>query len=210
MNEKNYAEVTERERRHLSRLETLVDCIYAVVIVIIVADFPSARDFAGDYSTPWSFLSQHSAELVAPALGLVLVIMYWAQSNIQLGSLVRTDSRHATLVIVQVILLLTYVYSVDFVLDFPGNTTVLTTQSVIFLLMGVVSFTAWNFAIRGRRLVNRDIGAQELLNISRKILPEPLTAFITIWFSFLGSTAWELAWLLILPISYFVNRIKKV
>jgi uncharacterized membrane protein len=210
MSEKNYAEVTERERRHLSRLETLVDCIYAVVIVIIVAGFPSARDFVGDYSTPWSFLSQHSAELVAPALGLVLVVMYWAQSNIQLGSLVRTDSWHTTLVIVQAILLLTYVYSVDFVLDFPGNTTVLTTQSVIFFLMGVVSFIAWNFAIRGRRLVSGDIDAKELLNISRKILPEPLTAFITIWFSFLGSTAWELAWLSIFPISYFVNRIKKV
>jgi uncharacterized membrane protein len=207
MSEKNCAEVSKRERRHLSRLETLVDCIYAVVIVIIVAGFPSARDFGGDFSTPWLFLSQHSDELVAPGLGLVLIVMYWAQSNIQLGSLVRTDSWHSTLVIVQVILMLTYVYSVDFVLDFPDDTTVLTAQSVIFFLMGVISFAAWKWAIRGRRLVSGDIGDQELLNISRKIIPEPLTAFITIWFSFFGSTAWEVAWLLFLPISYVVNRI---
>ncbi len=201
--------VTEGERRYLDRLETLVDSIYALVIVIIVAGFPSARDFDGTFSTPWEFLSQYSAELVAPGLGLILIIMYWAQSNAQLGKLKRTDTWHATLVIVQVILLLTYVYSVDFLLDFPGDTTVLTAQSVIFLLMGVVSYIAWLRAIRGRRLINHQISDQDLLNISRKILPEPLAAFITIWFSFLGSTAWELAWLAVLPISFVVNRMGK-
>jgi len=210
MSEEESAEVTERERRHLTRLETLVDCVYAVVLVIIVAGFPSARDFGGEFSTPWSFLSQHSAELVTPALGLVLIIMYWAQSNRQLGSLVRTDSLHATLVIVQLLLLLTYIYSLDFVLDFPGVTTVLTAQSIIFFLIGAVGLAAWNWAIRGRRLVSGNISDRDLLDIRRKILPEPLTAFITIWFSFLGSTAWEVAWLAVLPISYFVNRIGKV
>lgn len=124
MMEKNYPATTKRGRRHLDRLETLVDSIYALVIVIIVAGFPSARQFDGDFSTPWDFLTQHSDELVAPSLGLILIIMYWAQSNVQLGSLERTDTVNATLVIVQLILLLTYVYSVDFLLDFPGDTTV--------------------------------------------------------------------------------------
>jgi uncharacterized membrane protein len=210
MPENNQPEVPDRKQRHLSRLETLVDSIYALVIVIIVVGFPSARDFDGDYATPWSFLSEHSDELVAPALGLVLIIMYWAQSNVQLGNLARTDTRHATLMIVQVVLLLAYVYSVDFVLDFPGNTTVLTAQSVLFCLMGVVSIIAWKWAIRGRRLIRSDLDDQDLRNISRQMLPEPLTAFITIWFSFLGSTAWELAWFVIIPISYVVKRIGKV
>jgi hypothetical protein len=186
-----------------------VDSIYALVIVIIVAGFPSAREFEGEYSSAWEFLSQHSAELVAPGLGLVLIIMYWAQSNIQLGSLVRTDSKHASLVIVQVFLLLLYVYSVDFVLDFPDDTYVLTAQSVIFFLMGVVAFAAWSWAVRGRRLVSDEITDEELFDISRRMLPEPLTAFITIWFSFLGSTAWELAWLAYLPIAYLTKRVQK-
>ncbi|MGB5999196.1 MAG: hypothetical protein WBG93_05615 [Thermoanaerobaculia bacterium] len=201
--------VRERERRYLDRLETLVDSIYALVIVIIVAGFPSAREFEGEFSSAWDFLSRHSDELVAPGLGLVLIIMYWAQSNVQLGSLVRTDSKHATLVIVQVLLLLTYVYSVDFVLDFPEDTNVLTAQSVIFFLMGVVAFAAWSWAVRGRRLVSDEITDDELFVISRGMLPEPVTAFITIWVSFLGSTAWELAWLAYLPIAYFAKRIQK-
>jgi uncharacterized membrane protein len=202
-------EVKERERRHLDRLETLVDSIYALVIVFIVAGFPSARSFEGEYSSAWEFLSQHSDELIAPTLGLVLIIMYWAQSNIQLGSLVRTDSIHASLVIVQVFLLLLYVYSVDFVLDFPNDTRVLTAQSVIFFLMGVVAFAAWKWAVRGRRLVSGEVDDEEISIISRQMLPEPLTAFITIWFSFLGSTAWELAWLAFLPIAYLTRRVRR-
>ena len=210
MSQNNHPEVPERARRHLSRLETLVDSIYALVIVIIVAGFPSARNFDGDYATPWAFLSEHFDELTTPTLGLVLIILYWAQSNVQLGNLARTDTRHATLVIMQVVLLLVYVYSVDFVLDFPGNTTVLATQSVLFCLMGVVSMLAWKWAIRGRRLVSSDIDDQDLLSISRQMIPEPLTAFITIGFSFLGPTAWELAWFVIIPISYVVKRLDNV
>ena len=74
------------------------------MIVITVAGFPSARQFGEDFSTPWGFLTQHSDELVAPSLGLILIIMYWVQSNVQLGSLERTDTLHAPLVIVQLIL----------------------------------------------------------------------------------------------------------
>ncbi|TNF77687.1 MAG: hypothetical protein EP299_04350 [Acidobacteria bacterium] len=209
MTTKKGGEVRERQRRHLDRLETLVDSIYALVIVFIVAGFPSAREFEGEYSSAWDFLSQHSEELIAPTLGLVLIIMYWAQSNIQLGSLAHTDTTHASLVIVQVFFLLLYVYSVDFVLDFPEDTRVLAAQSVIFFLMGVVAFAAWRWAVRGRRLVSDEIPDEEINIITRQILPEPLTAFITIWVSFLGSTAWELAWLAYLPIAYLTKRARR-
>jgi uncharacterized membrane protein len=209
MNDKNCTEVGEQERRYLNRLETLVDSIYALAIVIIVAGFPSARDYEDQFPTPWAFLAEHSDELVAPGLGLVLIILYWVQSNVQLGALARTDSRHAALVIVQVILLLTYVYSVDFVLDFPGDTTVLAVQSVIFLLMGLVSLAAWKWATQGRRLVSQTVDEQVLLDIRHQMIPEPLTAFITIWFAFLGPTAWELAWFAVVPISYVVKRMGK-
>ncbi len=201
--------IMEEQRRHLRRLETLVDVIFGLVIFFVVAGFPSARDFDGNFATPWEFLKQNSDELITPGLGLLLILLYWAQSNIQLGKLKSTDGVHSTLVIVQMILLLTYVYSIDFFLDFPGNNTVLTAQSVLFLLMGIISFIAWQWAIRGRRLVNDNIDEQELLSIRRKILPEPLTAFITIWFSFLGSTAWELAWLAGIPISLIITWISK-
>jgi len=209
MTVKRGSEIKERQRRYLDRLETLVDSIYALVIVFIVAGFPSARNFEGEFSSAWEFLGQHSDELVTPMLGLVLIIMYWAQSNIQLGSLVSTDSTHASLVIVQVFLLLLYVYSVDFVLDFPEDTAVLATQSVIFFLMGVVAIAAWGWAVRGRRLVSDEITDEDIHVISLQMLPEPLTAFITIWASFLGSTAWELAWLAYLPIAYLTKRIRR-
>ena len=209
MTDKNCNEGGGQERRYLNRLETLVDSIYALAIVFIVAGFPSARNVDEQFATPWAFLTEYSDELVAPGLGLVLIILYWVQSNVQLGTLARTDSRHAALVIVQVILLLTYVYSVDFVLDFPGDTTVLAAQSVIFLLMGLVNLVAWKWATRGRRLVSQTVDEQVLQDIRRQMVPEPLTAFITIWCAFLGPTAWEVAWLAVVPISYVVNRKSK-
>jgi len=53
MTKNNLLEAPKAERRHLRRLETLVDVIFAMVIVIVVAGFPSARDFDGNFATPW-------------------------------------------------------------------------------------------------------------------------------------------------------------
>jgi nitrogen fixation-related uncharacterized protein len=55
-------------------------------------------------------------------IGLVLVILYWGMNNLQFGNLERTDSRHATLSILQVFTLMLYIYFVRLDLQF-GNET---------------------------------------------------------------------------------------
>ena len=75
--------------------------------------------------------------------------------------------------------------------------------------MGVISFFAWRRAIVGRRLVDDEMTDDDLSKIGRDMIPEPLTALLTIPASFLGSTAWEIAWLAVLPITWVVNRIGK-
>ena len=42
---------TSKERRHLGRLETLIDSVYALVIVMLVAQFPNPSD--GQFDGFW-------------------------------------------------------------------------------------------------------------------------------------------------------------
>ena len=46
-----------RERRHLDRLETLIDSIYAVVIVLLVAQLPNPLGAEVPYASIFEFFS---------------------------------------------------------------------------------------------------------------------------------------------------------
>ena len=66
----------------LRRLVVLVDCTYALVIVITVAGLPTPRDtgWAGD--NPWDFLVQYSNDYLIAVFGLILIISYWLRSKV--------------------------------------------------------------------------------------------------------------------------------
>ena len=83
-------------RRHLDRLETLIDSVYALVIVFIVAQLPNP--IAGEgYANFREFLNNQGGSLITPLIGLILAIVYWLQNNMLFGYLERTENMHATL-----------------------------------------------------------------------------------------------------------------
>ena len=102
-----------KQRRHLDRLETLLDSIYALVIVFLVAQFPNPLGFEEQFSSFWHFIRSEGGDLVPPLIGVLLVVIYWLQNNLLFGYLERTDNKHATLAIVQLFFVLFYLYSAD-------------------------------------------------------------------------------------------------
>ncbi len=200
------AAVLARETRQLRRLEVLVDSVYALVIVLLVANLPTPRDVGWTGSSPWEYLQAQRGDLLVAALGLALVIGYWLQNNAMFGSLARTDNRFATLAILQILMLLAYLFSMGLGLDFEQHELTLALQSGSLLLMGVVALAAWSYATRDRRLVADVVTAGQLHQVRLRLLPEPLTAALTLAVSPLGSGAWELAWLAFPLAAWGVNR----
>ena len=94
----------QRDRRSLRRLETLVDCVFALVIVLVTLDLPEPPD--SETFVFADYVVNRIEALVIAALGIVVVLVYWFQNNLLLGNLEHTDSKHAFLSIFQVFLLL--------------------------------------------------------------------------------------------------------
>ena len=44
----------------------------------------------------WNFLLGNSGFFLSAAIGVILIIIYWAQSNALLGNLARSDVKHAS------------------------------------------------------------------------------------------------------------------
>lgn len=184
-----------KERRHLDRLETLIDSIYALVIVFLVAQFPNPLGFEDQFSGFGDFIRREGGGLAAPLIGLVLMVIYWLQNNLLFGYLERTDNKHAILALSQLFFVLLYLYTSDLLDAFPDTKTILAIQSATFAFMGFLAVWGWLYATKNQRLIGTDLDDEQIRVVTSKILPEPITALITLPFAFVGATAWNLSWL---------------
>ena len=75
----------DKQRRQLDRLETLVDSVYALVLVLSVGGLPAASEYDVSFESPWDFLALHGDEIGGLIPGIALLILYWIQHNALFG-----------------------------------------------------------------------------------------------------------------------------
>jgi len=183
----------QRYKRELRRLETLIDSVFALVIVLIAFDIPRPDDVGTE--DLGVFITDQLMAIGASAIGLFVVLVYWFQSNALLGNLVRTDGKHASFTVFQIFLVLAYLYTVGLGTDLGNEPPVLAAQSLAAALVGFAAAAAWWYASKDRRLLSPDIANNEIGALRLRVLAEPLTAVLTLVLAFFDPFLWELGWL---------------
>lgn len=197
----------ERDSRQLGRLQTLLDVVFGLLIFRVFLILPAAT--AADMEGPRDllvFLGGHSGRYEMVIVGIILLVIYWGQNIKAFGNLKRTDGTHAAMSIFQVFLLLIYLYFVRMGVEFRDDIASFFFQSVSLALVGFTAVIAWSYAIKDRRLISDSLTDREAREMRFSFMSEPITALITIPFSWLGPIAWTLAWLADIPISMLLKR----
>ena len=140
-------------------------------------------------------------ELAGVVIGMVMVVIYWVQSNLLLGGLTKTDGKHATLTLFQIFLLLFYLYAVSLGTDFDNDPAALAMQSIGAALVGFTAWGAWVYAAKDRRLLAEDVSNEEVKHVTIQTLAEPLAAVITLSVVFIDEDLWNWAWLTYIPLA---------
>ena len=195
----------QRGARHLRRLEMLIDVVFALLIWDIVSTLPLPEGSDLSLAGLGEFLGGN-LDLSIVIIGMVIVLNYWAQNNAHSSELQATDSTHALLSILQLFFLLFYTYAAALGMQFEGDEMALALQSLTLLLAGVLGFAAWAYAIRDSRLLADYARQEEVTGLLVRSLAEPLTALITLPLAFVSATIWELAWLLYIPLAWYLGR----
>lgn len=195
----------ERGRRHLRRLEVLVDVVFALLIWDIVSTLPHPDGAELSVSGMAQFLEGH-LDLTIVLIGVVIVLNYWAQNNALCGDLEATNSTHATLSIMQLFCLLFYAYAAGLGMQFDGDPLALAMQSFTLLLAGIFGLAAWAYAVRDGRLLADYATPEDVNALLIRSLAEPLTALITLPVAFVSAGWWELSWLIYIPLAWFLRR----
>jgi uncharacterized membrane protein len=180
----NAAENDRFQRRQLNRLTTLVDVVYAVAIVLVFLFLPRPED--GNWASLADLLADEYLGFLFACVAIVILAVYWLQTNLLFGKLRKTDGRHSVIVLFQIFFTLVMVYSIRLGIEFEAGPVTRAFESVAVGMVGVVAFAGWQYAIGGRRLIDDRLGIV--------ILAEPLTAAVALACAFLDPIVWELSW----------------
>lgn len=200
--------VVARERSQLTRLQHLIDVMFALMLWKIVSPLPIPEEEEGwtwSFGAVAGFLGENGATFVMAIIGVILIIIYWVQNNQLFGNLARTNGPHTSFAIFQIVFLAFYAYAMRLGESF-GSPGTLALQSVALAGVGFTGVAGWSYAMKDRRLLAdsiTDSGAREL---RLSVLPEPIAAVITIPIAFIGPWWWEIAWLTMLPIGAWLRR----
>ena len=176
----------------LSRLETLTDVIYAIVLWRTFTLLPMPAQEHWGVNEMQGFFQDELTAFVGVAIGLAFTIIYWIQNNALMGDLERTDTRHTILSIVQLFFLLVFlrVIAIGVALEpSPANRAM---EGAAAAMVGISAAWAWSYAIK-HGLLASDVSDDDALAKRDRITAEPLTALFTIPFSFFP-ILWELTW----------------
>lgn len=184
----------KRQYLQLSRLERLTDVVYAIVLWRIFMLIPRPGVSEEEWSSVSAYLSDNVMALVLVIIGVAVTIIYWLQNNILFGNLEKTDGRHTALSILQVFCLLIFLYSLRLGIEMGASPATRAFESASAALLGITAGWAWTYAIKNRRLLLPEVTDEEALALRARFLAEPITAIITLPFSF-TPILWEVSWL---------------
>jgi len=198
----------QRQERQLVRLGTLMDVMFALMFYRVIAPLPMPTEEEGwvwQFGAFGEFFSEAGGAIAMAIIGVILIVVYWLQNNKLLGNLERTNGTHVTFCIAQLVSLVFYAYAMAMAEDFDSPTT-RAMQSIALAGVGFAGFLGFRYAARDRRLLSDAMSDKEAAELKISVLPEPVAALLTIPLAFVGAWAWEIGWLVMLPIGNWLRR----
>ena len=194
----------QRDERQLRRLQTLMDVVFGVLIIRLFMILPAPEVVLEGGVDPLTIFGR--GNFLMFIIGILLVSIYWFQSNKTNGNLVATDVKHSFLSILQMLFLLLYFYSISLDAATESDALALFMQSVTLSLAGFTGVAAWVYVANHAELLSEAVSEKEANEITTNILSEPISAAITIPFAFVGPIAWNISWLSALLIGSFLKK----
>lgn len=198
----------ERQERQLGRLEMLMDVMFALMLYRILAPLPMPspeEDWSWAVGDLLLFMQEAGGSILMAIIGVILIVVYWLQNNKLLGNLVRTNGNHVAFCMGQIVSLVFYAYAMAIAEEFDSPATRVM-QSMALAGVGFFGFFGFRYATKDRRLLSDNLTDSEADALKTSVLPEPVAALITIPLAFIGPWAWEIGWLVMLPIGGWLRR----
>ena len=199
----------KRSTAQLTRLERLMDVVFAIVIWRLFMLLPRLEENAAKWDSVLAMLQDEWFSFLFVLLATVIIIIYWLQNNSLLGNLKKTNGVHTTISIFQLVFVLLFLYAITSGVILGSGADSRLFESITAMMIGLMAWLGWYYAMHKADLLDPELSKQEAEHILQKNLAEPITAAITLPFALVGPVAWELSWFLYPFIKYLFSRFKQ-
>ena len=196
-------EKIEREHRRVRRLETLIDVVFGITLWRLFILLPRPADNP-EWETLIDMFKDSGMQFLVVVIALIIVIIYWLQSHMLFKYLVKTDTIHSVLSVLQLFSLLLFLYAIAVGVVLKADESTRVFESSMACLLGVFSFAAWYYALNKGGLITSELSPDEARGITERIKAEPVTAAITIPFAY-SVWMWEFS-CFIYPLVVYLYR----
>ena len=196
------------DERLLKRNQTLVDVVYGLIIfqLFLLIPYPSKEQIL-EQKIAEVFLGD-GARLLTVFVGIILVIIYWSQSNTQFGYLKRVNKVLSAISILQLFILMVYLGFVNMDMEGGGDLFVLLGESICLAFAGFLGIFFWKYA--GINLLHhQSLNEDQSKSIYFGFFVEPVTALFTIPIALLNVKWYPFAWLAVIPLGLLFGRIAR-
>ncbi|MBT8120086.1 MAG: DUF1211 domain-containing protein [Gammaproteobacteria bacterium] len=197
-------EKTERDQRQIRRLETLIDVVFGITIWRLFILLPRPSDNP-EWVTLLDMLKDSGMQFLIVVIALVIVIIYWLQSHTLFKYIVKTDTVHSVLSVLQLFSLLLFLYAIGVGVVLKADASTRIFESSMACLLGIFSFSAWYYALNKGGLTTSTLSDEEAKGITERIKAEPVTAAITVPFAY-SMWMWEFSWFIYPIVVYLYQR----
>ena len=202
--EKSTSQLKHNERL-LRRNQTLIDVVYGLVLFQLFLLLPKPSKEMIDNNDFSSLIDENGSLLLTVIIGIIWVIIYWGQSNLQFGYLKYTSKTLSSLSIVQLFFLMLFLYFIKLDNETGGDVLALFSQSMCLAVAGFIGVFFWRTASRKKMLFDELTDSEKFI-IGDKFLPEPLAALITAPLAFVSVTWYTIGWLTVIPLGCYFRR----
>ncbi len=199
----------ERSSKQLLRLGVIIDVLYALMIYKLFTFMPNPDIDNFGREELYKVLTESYLNYTIIFIGLVLIILYWGMSNLQFGNLIRTDSTHSAISILQIFALMLYIYFVRLDAQFEGEVILMQLQSFFLAIAGVLSVWSWHYSLKNN-LISDILTTLDKEMMYNKLIPEPIVSLITIPLAWFGPGIWTLGWLLLIPVGWGLKKYRQM
>jgi uncharacterized membrane protein len=195
---------------YLKRLSRFIDVVYAVIFFHILSTYlPNFEDMSW-LQKPYGLLSHladNAMELLRIFIGGGLALLYWNQNIGIFKHLARTNYTHASLSLVQLFFVVLFVY---FAIADPNleSQSSPALQAASLAIAGFMSIALWRYAAN-HGLIRKGMSEEEIRQVTKTNLMEPLTAVFNVGLAFVGPLVWTVAWFALPPLFLWILKKKK-
>ncbi|MGK7926310.1 MAG: TMEM175 family protein [Spirulina sp.] len=177
----------------LHRLELLCDLIFAtaMTIMVLTLDFPETGDL--NQKALLRFLRAQLPSLGIYLTSFVLIAFYWISHLEQFKYYRKTNPIHIWLQLLSLMFIILIPYANDFLSYYPEGYLIQVVYSLVVFFAGIFSCLNWLYATRDRQLVSEEISEEEIAQITRQSLIEPLVMLVAIAVGWIHPDAWYIA-----------------